>query len=130
MRGRYHEATFQEKRNALDVLGVKVYVYQNKPDHEAMLEVIQKKQQEWFSVPEAAQLTGIASSTLYNCAREGRLQTQLRESSVFIHRDMLISFLKTGIKPKKDAEQRMEVTYPPIFAGVESSVQESPSLTR
>jgi len=27
MRGRYHEATFQEKRNALDVLGVKVYIH-------------------------------------------------------------------------------------------------------
>jgi hypothetical protein len=27
MRGKYHEATFQEKRNALDVLGVKVYIH-------------------------------------------------------------------------------------------------------
>ncbi|HLZ56625.1 MAG TPA: hypothetical protein VKR06_06730 [Ktedonosporobacter sp.] len=27
MRGKYHKATFQEKRNALEVLGVKVYIY-------------------------------------------------------------------------------------------------------
>ena len=26
MRGKYQDATFQEKRNALDVLGVKVYI--------------------------------------------------------------------------------------------------------
>ncbi len=26
MKGKYHEATFQEKRNALEVLGVKVYI--------------------------------------------------------------------------------------------------------
>ena len=27
MKGKYHKATFQEKRNALDVLGVKVYIH-------------------------------------------------------------------------------------------------------
>jgi hypothetical protein len=27
IRGKYHKATFQEKRNALEVLGVKVYIH-------------------------------------------------------------------------------------------------------
>src|SRR5258708_25492386 len=98
-------------------------------DEEVMIEMKKNKNKEWFSDSEAVKIRGIASSALYNCAREGRLQTQLRESRVFIHRDMLISFLKTGIKPKSDAKQRVEITYSPMFAGVQSSVKEMPSAT-
>ena len=39
MKGRYHEATFQEKRNTLDILGVKVYIHPNQPDIRSRVEI-------------------------------------------------------------------------------------------
>lgn len=52
MKGRYHEASFKEKRNALTVLGVRVHI---SPDlYESHEPIVIESDQEWFSLSEAA----------------------------------------------------------------------------
>jgi len=61
MKGRYHEATFKEKRNALDVLGVTVTVHSC--DKEISLARHVETAKEWLSLTEAAELAAIDMST-------------------------------------------------------------------
>lgn len=88
MRGKYREATFQEKRNALDVLGVKVYIHR----YEALEAVTIDTEQEWFTVSEAVKITGIIERTLRSHIEAGHLVAHKKPSTV-IHRDELIQFL-------------------------------------
>jgi hypothetical protein len=76
MRGRYHEASFAEKRNALEVLGVRVYIHPDR--YETPEPVTIGTGQEWFSINEAAELTGIVSSTLRTNIQRGNLATCTR----------------------------------------------------
>lgn len=63
MKGKYHKATFKEKRNALIVLGVKVYIH---PDtEEAPQRPPVETDHQWLTVGEASELTGIHKNTLY-----------------------------------------------------------------
>jgi len=117
MRGRYHEATFQEKRNALDVLGVKVRVHPSKQE----LPIIQvESEAEWLTIAEASSLTDIPRTTLQNSINNNLLKTE-RHDLIVIHRDELNRFLRESpIKSRsvvEDVLPRIEVTYSPLFVG-------------
>ena len=93
MKGRYHEATFQEKRNALDVLGVKVYIHPNNDDAPSLPLV--ETDREWLSIPEASDLTGITQSSLDRHIRKGNLTTHKRNIPMtIVHRDELARYLQ------------------------------------
>jgi site-specific DNA recombinase len=93
MRGRYHEATFQEKRNALDVLGVRVHVHSSKLE----IPIIQvESEAEWLSVAEASTLTEIHPNSLRASILAGKLKTEQR--IVFypiLHRDEIKRFFNS-----------------------------------
>ncbi len=93
MKGKYHEATFKEKRNALDVLGVKVYVH---PDtDEAPARPLIEADQEWLTVPEASVLSGIHKNTLFYHIGAGELVAQRRNVPLtVIRREEVIRFLE------------------------------------
>lgn len=103
MKGKYHEATFKEKRNALDVLGVKVYVH---PDtEEAPARPLIETNQEWLTVSEASQATGIHKNTLYYHIGAGELATQRRNVPLtVIRREEVIKFLE-ATRRNVDLEQ-------------------------
>ena len=92
MKGKYHEATFQEKRNALEVLGVKVYIHPatETPSREPVV-----TEQEWLSIPEASALTGISQTTLFYHIHHETLTAHSRNIPLtVIHRDELARYLK------------------------------------
>lgn len=74
MRGRYHEATFQEKRNALDVLGVKVSIRPNEEGTPSLPPV--QTDQEWLSLSDASELTNIHVNSLKLHVQGGDLKSQ------------------------------------------------------
>jgi DNA invertase Pin-like site-specific DNA recombinase len=93
MRGRYHEATFQEQRNALDVLGVKVYVHPSKLE----IPIIQvESEAEWLSVAEASALTEIHPSSIRAAIMTGKLKTEQKTvSHPILHRDEIKRFFNS-----------------------------------
>ena len=76
MKGRYHEATFKEKRNALEMLGVKVYITPDRQEAPTYAPI--ETDQEWLIVPEASRLTGIKQSSLIHHIRSGNLKSERR----------------------------------------------------
>ena len=127
MKGRYHEATFKEKRNALDVLGVTVQVSAPIIISPAIVHVETEK--EWLSLVEAAALAEIDPKVLSYRASRGELATTKRDEShrcTYVHRDELNRFLPTlKLRPQKyrdDIQPRVEINYSPIFTGVQSSL--------
>jgi site-specific DNA recombinase len=91
MKGHYHEATFQEKRNALDVLGVKVYVLEA-PSMSAPLQI--DGEQEWFTEAEAGEATGISKFTLIYHMSAGNLKAEKRlVPLMIIHRNEVAKFI-------------------------------------
>ncbi len=93
MKGKYHEATFTEKRNALDVLGVKVYIH---PDTQELPLIQVETEQEWLTVGEASELTGINKNTLYVNIHNGVLKAENRgDPLTVIHREEVIKYLRT-----------------------------------
>lgn len=125
MKGRYAEATFQEKRNALEVLGAKVYVHPT-PQHKPYKHIETDK--EWLSLIEAAKLAGVSEKVIWHRASKGAFATCKREEShrcTYVHRDEFNRFLSTlVVRPRHerdDITSRVEVTYSPMFAGVQSS---------
>jgi site-specific DNA recombinase len=92
MQGRYHKATFREKRNALDVLGVKVYVHPTPDDRPSYIPI--ETDQEWLSIPETSELTGISQTTLNYHIQHGTLTIHQRNIPLtVIHRDELVRYL-------------------------------------
>jgi site-specific DNA recombinase len=127
MQGRYHEATFKDKRNALVVLGVRVTVSAT-PQVEPLTRQVDTAK-EWLSLVEAAALTGIDPNVLSYRAAKGEFATAKRDESrrcTYVHRDELNRFLGSVVlKPQRlrdDAEARVEISYSPIFTGVQSSL--------
>lgn len=125
MNGKYHEASFKEKRNALVVLGVRVTV-SAPPQVEPMTRHVETDK-EWLSLVEAGTLAGIDPKVLSYRAGKGELVTTKRDESrrcTYVHRDELNRFLGSVVlKPQRlrdDAAARVEVTYQPIFTGVQS----------
>jgi site-specific DNA recombinase len=106
MRGKYHEATFQEKRNALDVLGVKVYIHPDAQKASGTLTI--ESGQEWFSVGEASEVTEIGKNTLYYHIYAGNLEVHKRNVPLtVIHRDELAAYLRVK-RPQVDLGQYEE----------------------
>lgn len=93
MRGKYHVATFKEQCNALDVLGVRIYIH---PDRQEAPEIMQiDSEQEWFSPAEASEVTGISLSTLRHHIFGGNIVTHKRNLPLtVIHREELDRYLK------------------------------------
>lgn len=123
MRGRYHEASFQEKRNALEVLGVKVVV-NDPPEVHGLSEQAQGEpdSQEWFTAREAAKALGVSTKTIYLYARNGKITADQQESSQMqIHRDELLRLQEEGFRQRNTPEivrQRIEITYSPHFGNL------------
>jgi site-specific DNA recombinase len=135
MQGRYHEATFKEKRNAFVVLGVRVTV--SAPPQVEPLARRVETDKEWLSLVEASQLSGIDPKFLSYRASRGEFATTKRDESrrcTFVHRDELNRFLGSVVlKPQRlrdDAQQRVEVNYSPIFTGVHSPLTYTSVPTR
>ncbi len=127
MKGKYREATFKEKRNALTVLGVTVTV---SPAGQARPVITQvETDKEWLSLVEVAELTGISPNALSYRAGKGEFATTKRDESrrcTYVHRDELNRFIANlTFKPRHlrdDVETRVEINYSPIFTGVQSSL--------
>jgi site-specific DNA recombinase len=104
MQDKYHTASFKEKRNALDVLGVKVYVCPNTPEERDITEV--DSELEWLRINEAVEAGGISESVLYHHINAGHIEIHKRPvpQTVF-HRDELIRFLAV-----KRRNQTREIT--------------------
>ncbi|EFH88520.1 recombinase family protein [Ktedonobacter racemifer] len=104
MRGRYHEATFQEKRNVLNVLGVKVHVHPDVKGTPPLPPV--ETDQEWLSISEASELTGIHRNSLMLHVHNGDLKSQKMATSHFIfHRDEITRYLKEKKQKVVDLSQ-------------------------
>jgi hypothetical protein len=73
MKGKYHEATFKEKRNALDVLGVTVTI--SPAVHPAPPVTLIETDKEWLSLVEAGRLAGIDPDILSYRASRGAART-------------------------------------------------------
>jgi hypothetical protein len=102
MKGKYHEATFLEKRNALEVLGVKAYIHPpaQTPSREPVV-----TDKEWLSIPEASALTGIGLTTFYYHVNHETLRAHSRNLPLtVIHRDELAQYLKLK-RPHVSLEQ-------------------------
>jgi hypothetical protein len=115
MKGKYHEATFKEKRNALDVLGVTVTI--NPAVHPAPPVTLIETDKEWLSLVEAGRLAGIDPDILSYRVSRGEFVTTKR--------DELNRYLPTlRLRPllvHEAVQPRVEINYSPIFTGVQSS---------
>jgi site-specific DNA recombinase len=125
MKGKYHQATFQEKRNVLDVLGVKVYIHPDMQETSGLAPV--ETDQEWLTVREAAEMTDIGIRTLASHVQGGTLHARREDVyPMVIHRDELNRFLRESpirLKSRREYIQpRIEIIYTPIFTGVQSSL--------
>lgn len=93
MKGRYYQATFREKRNALDVLGVKVYVL---PDTQEPSIMQVETDTEWLSVEQASALSGISPGSFYRNIYSGSLKAEHRgKQKTVIHRNEVMKYLGT-----------------------------------
>jgi site-specific DNA recombinase len=94
MRGKYHKATFAQKRNALDVLGVKVYVKPGAYDPPKWPVIETEK--EWLSVSEVSELTSLHPSSIRTSIQTGKLKSEKKAiPQTIIHRDEIRRFVTT-----------------------------------
>jgi hypothetical protein len=82
---------------------------------------------EWFTINKLVTAKLANYSTIHNAIRRGEIQTQLLDDPCpFIHRDELNRFLQVSpVRPKsirENIQPRLEITYTPIFTGVQSSL--------
>ena len=127
MKGKYHEATFKEKRNALDVLGVTVTV--SAPQQVIPITTRVETDKEWLSLVEAGQLTGIDPKIFSYRATRREFETVKRDESrrcTYVHRDELNRWLADlTLHPRRSRDEvdtRVEINYSPIFKGVQPSL--------
>ncbi len=81
---------------------------------------------EWFTINKLVTSKIANYSTIYHAIRLGEVQTQKVDASrPFIHLDELNRFLQASpVRPKsirENIQPRIEITYTPIFTGVQSS---------
>lgn len=106
MKDKYHEASFKEKRNALEVLGVKVYVHPDTQETPVIPPV--ETDHEWLSIPDVSRLTGISQGSFIYHMRRGNLKSERRNVPLtVIHRDELARYLNTK-RRKVDLNQYEE----------------------
>ena len=82
---------------------------------------------EWFTVNKLVTTKLANYSTIHHAIRLGEVTTQIMDvTRPFVHRDELNSFLQASpVRPKSVRENfqpRIEITYTPIFTGVQSSL--------
>lgn len=119
MRGRYQSATFQEKRNALEVLGVRVVVHEPLEKYSlAADDAPIGEEQEWFSAKEAGKLLGVHSKTIRFYQKNGTITNYKEEPYLLVHRDDLVKLQKKGFLQRNTEEivrERVEISYTPRF---------------
>lgn len=122
MHGRYEHATFQEKRNAIEVLGVRVVVHDPVVSYGLPIDEIPLSEgQEWFSAREAAAVLGVSKKTINRYQKVGTITHVKFEPHLFVHRDEIIQLQQRGFVPRNTEEivrARVEITYSPAFTGV------------
>ncbi len=121
MRGRYEHATFQEKRNAIEVLGVRVLVHEPTETYGLASDALgTPDRQEWFSAKEAARLLGVNAKTIHFYRRNGTITNYKYEPFLLVHRDELLKLRKKGFLQRNTEEivrSRVEISYSPRFTG-------------
>ncbi len=119
MRGRYENATFQEKRNALEVLGVRVMVHDPIEAYSLPSDTLNIGEgQEWFSAKEAGRLLGVHASTIRFYQKHGTITNYKEEPFLLVHRDELLRLQKRGFLQRNTGEivhSRVEISYSPKF---------------
>ena len=105
MRGRYEHATFQEKRNALEVLGVRVMVHEPQETYGLSSDASDIAEgQEWFSARDAARLLGVHSKTIHFYRRNGTIINYKYEPFLLVHRDELLKLRRKGFLQRNTDE--------------------------
>src|SRR5260370_1232701 len=121
MRGRYEKATFQEKRNALEVLGVRVLVHEPTETYGLPSDASDIADgQEWFSAKEAGQLLGVHAKTIRFYQKNGTITKYKDEPFLLVHRDELLKLQGKGFLQRNTEEivlDRVESGYSPRFIG-------------
>lgn len=119
MQGRYEQATFQEKRNAIEVLGVRVVVHEPIDAYGLREEnAAVGEGQEWFSAREAAAVLGVTSKTIHRYPHEGTITHYKEEPHLLVHRDELLKLQERGFVQRNTEEivrSRIEISYAPQF---------------
>ncbi len=120
MQGRYENATFQEKRNALEVLGVRVMVRDSVETHGVSTDVLDIAEgQEWFSAKEAGRLLGVHARTIRFYQKNGTITKYKEEPFLLVHREELLKLQERGFLQRNTEEivrDRVEISYSPQFA--------------
>jgi len=130
MRGRYEQATLQEKRNALDVLGVKVVVHEPKETYGIVNPFEGEPEQEWFSAKEAAHFLGVHAKTVHFYKKNGTITHYKEEPFLLVHRDELLKLQEHGFLQRNTEEivrKRIEITYSLQLASPLNSKSEIPT---
>lgn len=119
MHGRYEHATFQEKRNAIEVLGVQVVVQPPTDTYGLVADVSAiGGGQEWFSAKEAGQLLGVNPKTIHFYRKNGTITNYKEEPYLLIHRGELVKLQQRGFLQRNTEEvvrARVEISYSPRF---------------
>ncbi len=116
MRGSYHEATFQQKRNALDVLGVRVVV--SEPIEAYGLSDVQSfpESKEWYTAKEAGKALGVHAKTIQRYFQNGIITRAQVNPHLLIHREEILKLHERGFRQRNTEEivrQRIQITYSP-----------------
>ncbi len=130
MRGRYEQATFQEKRNALEVLGVRVLVHEPTETYGLASDASGIADgQEWFSAKEAGHLLGVHAKTIRSYQKNGTITKYKEEPFLLVHRDELLKLQKKGFLQRNTEEivrERVEISYSPRFIGPGNNLTAAP----
>jgi site-specific DNA recombinase len=120
MRGRYDKATFQEKRNALDVLGVRVLVHEPAETYGLSSDVIDLSEgQEWFTAREAGRILGVHAKTIRLYRKQGVLTQCKEQPFLLVHRDDVLKLQERGFRQFNTEEivrDRIAISYSPRFS--------------
>ncbi len=117
MRGRYENATFQEKRNALEVLGVRVMVHDPVETYGLSSDALDIAEgREWFSAKEAGRFLGVHAKTIHFYQKNGTITNYQEEPFLLVHRDELLKLRERGFMQRnteKIVRNRVEISYAP-----------------
>jgi Recombinase zinc beta ribbon domain/Recombinase len=129
MRGRYEQATFQEKRNALEVLGVRVVVHDSIEMYGLSDDAVDIGHggQEWFSAKAAARALGVNPKTIHFYRRNGTIAAYKYEPFLQIHREEIVKLQQKGFLQRNTEEivrRRAEISFSPRLLPVREKNQQ------